>query len=293
MKLNLMLVSLIIVSSCASRNFHAENYVANINISQIPKPDVVSEGSDPLIISTKNLNQDYETLLSKGYILLGYSSFEGELDEQYNVIQQGRDTGATVILTTNAFLGVSSSTIPLLLPTSSTTYSSGSYKGTGNTNYSNSYGRHLGQSNSNYNGTFSGQTTTQSNQWVPMTVSKTIYRQTTAFFVKTNQDFKLGLYFRDLNQDERRVIEKNTGIMVTTVIENTPAFYKNIVPGDAITSINDIEIVNNAHAGSIINSNQKIETIKVVRNGKEILIPMIEKVPATREISSIEKLKKK
>lgn len=281
-----LLGSQLLLTSCASKNYHAEYYVKNIDVSQVPLPEINQMGTDPLIVSSQNLNQDYNTLLSKGYIFLGYSSFEAEMDQQYNVIQQGRDVGANIILTSNQFLGISSSTIPLLLPTSSTTYQSGSLSGSGNTRYSNSYGSYLGQSNSHFNGSYSGSSTTQSNQWVPMTVSSSVYKQTTAFFVKTNQQFKFGAYYRELNPNERKQIGRNAGVIVTTVIENTPAFFKDILVGDVIVSINDTEVSNIEQIASIINSDLGVQKIQIVRSKNTLAINFTNSEEQDRKISS-------
>ena len=282
----ILLISVITLTSCASRNFHAENYVANIDISNVPKPEKNPNGIDPLIISTENLDQDYSTLLSKGYILLGYSTFEAELDEKYNLLQQGRDVGATVVLTTNAFLGIHSTTVPLLLPTTSTSYTNGSFSGNQNTSYISSSGRYLGQGNSSFNGNVNAQTTTNSNQWVPMTVSKSMYKQTSAFFVKTNHPFKLGLYYRDLNNEERKKFETNLGVIITTVIENSPAFYNNILPGDMIISINDTTVNGFNDFSKILNSSQEINSIKFKRADKLLSVTFADKTNNSRDISS-------
>lgn len=260
----------LLINGCASRNYHAEYYVKNVDILQVPSPEIPKVGQDPLIVSSQNLNQDFGTLLSKGYIFLGLSKFEAQMDERYNVIQQGRDVGASVIITNNSFLGISSTTVPLLLPTTSSTYHTGSVSG-----YSH---------DSAFVGNYSGSTTTNSNQWVPMTVSTQIYQQTTAFFVKSNQQFKFGVYYRDLTTDEKRVFSRNSGVVVTTVIENSPAYMKNVLVGDVITAINDIEITNSGHAGSIINSSN-LQTVSVFRKDQLVSIPFIKTSPE-RTISS-------
>ena len=165
MKLSILTILLAMISGCASNNYHARYYKKNVDILQVPMPEKLVAGQDPLIFSSKNFDRDYSVLMSKGYILLGYSSFFGEMDPRYNVIQVGRDVGATIIITSNAFLGRDSSTVPLLLPTSSTTYSSGNFSGN--------------SSNNSFSGSYSGSQTTQSSQWVPITVTKNIFKQTT------------------------------------------------------------------------------------------------------------------
>ncbi len=270
MKSSIVIMLLVIISGCASNNYHSLYYKKNIDISQVPMPEKLPAGQDPQIFSTKNFDRDYSVLLSRGYILLGYSSFQGKMDPRYNVIQVGRDTGATIIITSNAFLGRDSSTVPLLLPTSSTTYSSGSFSGT---------------NNSSFSGTYNESQTTNSSQWIPITVTKNIFKQTTAFFVKTSKTFKLGVYYRDLTPKERQKNERNMGVIITTVIEGTPAFSANIIPEDIVIEVNGQKVNNFSRMSQIINTKGDITDISILRNGKKIDILFHQE--SSRGISSV------
>lgn len=260
-----ILIFTLLLLSCATKNYHSIYYKKNVDVQHIPQVEKLSKGKDPDIYTSNNFDKDYSILLSKGYILLGYSNFQGELDPKYNVIQVGREKGASVILTSNSFLGTNISTIPLLLPTSSTTYHNGNFSGSSQSTYYNQYGNQIGQSNGGYTGNYSGSSSTQGNQWVPITSSKNIYRQTTAFFVKSNQKLKFGAYYRDLTPEERQEKGRNTGVRVTIVVEDTPAFKLNLITGDIIISINDHEISNTQSLNTIIHKSNHINSISVRR----------------------------
>lgn len=52
----------------------------------------------------------------------------------------------------------------------------------------------------------------------------------------------VGLFVSDLTYEKRQEALCNVGAFVSTVYENTPAYYANMVRGDVITKINDINI---------------------------------------------------
>ena len=48
---------------------------------------------------------------------------------------------------------------------------------------------------------------------------------------------------RRLNDEERRALGRNTGVVVTIVLNDSPAFQANVIPGDVIVGLNGANIV--------------------------------------------------
>ena len=103
--------------------------------------------------------------------------------------------------------------------------------------------------------------------------------------MKTNQKFKLGAYYRDLTTKERQINETNTGVIIMTVIEGTPAFKANLIPGDVVITVNRKEVDNYSKMNQIINSPEDLTNISFIRNGEKMNILFHLEQP-TRKISS-------
>ena len=96
------------------------------------------------------------------------------------------------------------------------------------------------------------------------------YDYTVFYLVKFTNDVGFGAVLMDIDNDTRQTYKRNTGAIVSLVYRNTPAYYANIVRGDIIVKINNIEILNTYDGYSVINSLAKgrIVNIEVLRDGK-------------------------
>lgn len=87
---------------------------------------------------------------------------------------------------------------------------------------------------------------------------------------------KLGVSLRDLTLEERTDIERNKGAFIADVLEDTPAFESNVIPGDILIKISNFEVKNAAQAILLIDAVNTDEdlTITVFRKGslKEITV---------------------
>ncbi len=75
-----------------------------------------------------------------------------------------------------------------------------------------------------------------------------------------------------MNDVHRRGLERNTGAVIEIVVEKSPAFYTNVLPGDVLIKINGVDVRDAAHAIKLmtqINTNDKTATFTVIRNNKE------------------------
>lgn len=101
---------------------------------------------------------------------------------------------------------------------------------------------------------------------------------TTAKTVATNngKSPKLGVSLRDLTLEERTDIERNKGAYIVDVLDDTPAFESNVIPGDILIKISNFQVKNAAQALLLINAVDTNEDliITVFRKGglREITI---------------------
>lgn len=256
-----------LVVGCAQSGYKTF-YKANFDAKISENVALLAEGEEPKIFSTNDFDRDIKILRSKRYIPVGYSSFNGGLENNDNAITQAKAVGATVVLVSSKYTNTQTTTSALVLPDNKTTYHSGT--GTANTTYSSSNGGYLGSSNTT--GIYNGTSTTYGTKSVPITTHQRRFDQGAVFFVKSTQKLRYGLFFEDLTPEHRKLLERNTGALIDVVIEDTPAFYANLLPGDVLISIDDIAVKNTKHALEIMsNVNTAItdsSKVIVIRNGQ-------------------------
>ncbi|MCG8408865.1 MAG: PDZ domain-containing protein [Phycisphaerales bacterium] len=86
------------------------------------------------------------------------------------------------------------------------------------------------------------------------------------------QHGRFGLRLVDLNDVQRRRLERNTGAVVVKVYDDTPAFYANILVDDVIIAVNGEPVGTAADAVTklrAIDQNAGPATVTVLRRGQE------------------------
>ena len=232
---------------------------------------LLAPDQDPQIYGSDNFEQDTLTLQSKNYILIGYSSFNGALEAETGAIAQAKRLGATVVLVASQYTNTQTTTSTLFLPTTTTTYHSGNLSG--NTTYNSFSSGYLGSS-STY-GTYTGTSTTYGTQAVPITTHQRRYDQTAYYFVESTKQWRVGVLYDDLTIEQRKQYGRNTGVYIGLVIENTPAYLANVLPGDVLIEINDDPVINVNqidHLWDKAVAYKKFVKLKVIRQGKERII---------------------
>jgi hypothetical protein len=193
----------------------------------------------------------------RGYFTIGNSMFNSGHDEpESSAIAQGKAVGADLVLILNPrYTGSVTTSIPLTTPTSSTTYSTGNATAYGSGGSVTAYGS--GKS------TTYGSTTT----YIPITTPRSDYGA--IYFVK--QHFNLGAIFRDLNDAERQELQSNLGAVVQLVVDNTPAFFADVLVGDLVTAIDGVPVANSEGVGHILRERRGRQiTVAVLRKGQRI-----------------------
>jgi S1-C subfamily serine protease len=151
--------------------------------------------------------------------------------------EQAVKVGADVVLSKVAFKGSEQRVVPWTTynpGTMSMTNSNGMVTATAKNNQGGAvYG------NANYSGSSLTMTSgTYSTQMVPVTINK--YEWGATFWRKATNPI-LGVHALPLTDELRQRLQRNTGVLVKYVVENSPAFRANILEGDVIMAINDEE----------------------------------------------------
>jgi C-terminal processing protease CtpA/Prc len=200
------------------------------------------------IIETTDPQKDAQNLVQRGYHLLGESSFMSRHSEnEYLIKQQAKKVGADIVLYSEYYLGAEQISLPTLDYDSGQTFTTYTPNGLITTTSSGRYRNGM-------------QTYTVRN-----------FAHNASFWRKGKAPV-FGAYVGDLPEETRKFLQRNTGIVIQTVIDNSPAYYSNIIVGDIITSVNDIPILNAENF--IKNVVPKIQnsqcTFHIIRDGKEM-----------------------
>lgn len=228
---------LMFLTACSITNTYTEFYNQNKDNSCNVENQTFNTNQSLEIRKSEKIDEEYLSLLSNNYKCLGSSSFEW-----IRFSNKAQLKGITKLA-----------------------------KNIGATNvlYSCDYVRTI-KSNStttvfNNNGTMTTAPTTPD-------IDKYLYK---AYFLVKMTDLPLiGFMYKNISDDEKINIKRNTGIQVSIVYKDSPAYYANIVRGDVIIGINDIEIRNSNEFCEIMKKYKKEDkiTLTVIRQYQEAKI---------------------
>lgn len=263
-----VVLTCVLVAGCHISGYH-QFYKPMVDETAVKNAVTLKEvqtlGADetPRVFTTDNMDRDFRVAMSKGFLPIGESLFNGMLEPESAVIQQARDVGAVLVLVKTQYTDTQTVTTPLVLPNNQTTYSSGTAYGT--------YGRNTGSAS------YSGTTTTYGSTVVPMTYQQRRFDQGAVFFIKDLRKFRIGIVVYDLTMEMRTKLERNTGAVIRVILENSPAFEANVLPDDVLIEFNGAKILNARQALEVMKSAVPEGgkcPIKIIRNGTERTIDL-------------------
>lgn len=179
-------------------------------------------GEPQLTSGTTDARETVIQMFQSGYGLVGLADFTGPAQDRAGAIAQAKKVGASLILVSQKFQNTVSGTIPLTLPTSTTSYTSGTANAYGTGGYA--------------SGTYSGTTTTYGTQTTNIPYSVDRYEQTALFFAPL-QRRGLGIFVAPLTDAQRQQIGTNQAVQIVAVRNGSPAFLADVLPGDYLASI--------------------------------------------------------
>ncbi len=263
----LLVLCLLVLTGC--QNGFSSFYHPNFDPKNLP-PGLASsdlkyldQNETPQIFSSNDLPRDVKIARSKYWLAIGYSSFNGAMGTQDQVIRQAKALGASMVLVTSQFTENRTITTPLFIPNNQTTYYNGTTNGQIYGNNGNS---------ANYNSNTTGTATTYGTTVVPLTSVQARYNQAAVYFVRYTKQFKFGISTVPFTPELRAQYERNTGALVEIVFENTPAFNANILPGDIITELDGKVVENEIQFSKVFfdaHPANGLLPVKILRNGNE------------------------
>ena len=174
--------------------------------------------------SSGDLKADAVTMWRKGYAPLGYSAFNSSSSKIKDAFRWGKKINAKYIIIGGKHVSSSTSTIPITMPNTTTSYNQGAVNayGSGGTAY----------------GNYSGTTTTYGSRTTYIPVTNNIFYKMAVYFGEYPKKGD-GIYSRALTDEEIARYETQRGVVVSSVREGSPAYNANILPGDVIIKLND------------------------------------------------------
>ena len=231
-------------------------YQPYCDVSQLKDVEFLAEGAEPYVwqVNIKEVGDAVKLLRARGYESVGYSLFNGGYENIANAKKQAKRLKALAVIVGAEYTDTQTSTVPLSIPTSQTTYGSGTVS--------------MGSVHGNY----SGSSTTYGSTIVPITTNQRRYDQGAVYFVKDKRKYRFGLQFVNLNSEQRKVLGRNTGAVVDVVIENSPAFYSNVLEGDVIIAVDGVPVRSVEEASTAMRDvpeSVKSSTLRIIRSGVE------------------------
>lgn len=256
-KLYIFILVATAISSCASNPYKEFYFDQAGGVDLKNDIRVAKVSTSPELIYGTNVEKDSLAMAEKGYMRVGYSSFNAANIDQRLALEQAKAIGAHVVVIYSQYTKTESGVMPITTPTTQTSHTSVNATAFGNN------GR---WATANANGT----TTTYGTQtqYVPYSVDR--YDHFAEYWVKSKPPV-FGVYVKDLSADKRRDLASNKGVEITAVIMGSPAFKADILIGDVIRKIGPHEIYSQKEFNEVMPQMQgKKASIVLIRNGKTI-----------------------
>jgi len=225
MRCLLIALSTLLLAGCANpyKQFYRPNPNLAANADARTMPGVLPPEGPLQIFTTADIQRDVREMRRRGWFVIGVASFNsgGQGVTEGNLRAQAATVGAQAVLISSKYTNTVSGAVPLVLPNNSTSYTSGTATAYGPGGVVNAYG--------NSTTTTYGTTTTM----LPYSVNR--YDYGAAFFVRMRQ--RLGLYPKALDDAERQRLQTNSAVAVDFVVDGSPAFRADILPGDYVLSL--------------------------------------------------------
>ena len=213
----------------------------------------IAYGGEPeMMNSSGNSDADIEQMWRKGFAPIGYTSFETANNKTDDAVRLAKKLKARYLIVQANLQSSRTTSMPLTLPHTTTSYTNGSASAYGSGGYA--------------QGTYSGTTTTTGTQttYIPITINR--FRKTAIYFQEVPKT-GLGVFSRELTPAEMQRLETRHAVAVRFVRDGSPAYAADIFPGDIITKINGQPVAPEV-AKAAFTGPQPI-TLHVDRNGQQ------------------------
>ncbi|HLS55398.1 MAG TPA: PDZ domain-containing protein [Zeimonas sp.] len=224
---------MVLLAGCA--NPVAQFYQGMTDVRSKPAYDASARGVQ--IYTTDDFERDRLRLARKGFFPIGQSTFNAAASSvgEAQVLEHATAIGAHIVLVASRYSHTVTGATPLTIPNSSTSFSSGTATAYGPGGTVQAYG--------------TGTTTTYGSQtvMVPFSVARSDF--TMLFFAKNKN--LVGISPVPLDDATRQRLQTNIGARVESVVDDSPAFVADILPGDVVLSIDGAPVTENSFWGLI------------------------------------------
>jgi PDZ domain len=218
-------------------------YLSERRVAPPPDRSELLRGNDP--------KTDIEALAADGYVVIGTSSFNGPQGDESKVLEQAKEVGAERVLIYGKYTNTIQTAMPLTLPNTQTSLTTGSATAFGTGGTATAYG--------------SAMTTTYGTQttYVPITINR--YDYAAVYLAKVR--FAFGGNFRNLNAEESQQIGSVNGVAVVAVVHGSPAAAAGFVPGDIVTKVDGRAVPDQIQFNELLKQRQGQAVVFTVNRG--------------------------
>ena len=250
---------LVLLFAPGCENPYHKNYLSTIQkwpggvASRVLKPE-----GEPKLVTSTNMKNDSHSLLEDGYVLLGRAKFRDPTLDESQAIEQGKAVGAWVVLVSHQYVNTVTESVPFGQWTpDQTTVTEQTAQIQRDPNKPPVTVQN--QTVQTVQGQF--QTT-----YVP--VNMDYYEYSATFWAKAKPS-PIGVLVESLNDDQKKQLQTNKGVVVEVVIRGTPAYEADVLKGDVLTSLADEQIQTPDQFFDIVGRHQgEPVTLILIRDGQ-------------------------
>jgi len=248
----------LVLSGCASGYSQFYRAADGSSPELLAQRRVAPAPKEPAVDHIGQVTDDIWTAYARhGYVAIGQSAFNsGRPEPEANAVAQARKVGADlVIIIDPRYTGSTTSSIPLTVPKTTTSYTTANATAYGAGGTVNAYGNATTT-------TYGTQTT-----YIPMTVHRSDYGA--VYLVKLKYSF--GARFDDLSDAQRQQLKSNHGAVLKLIVNDTPAFRADFLPGDIVVAVDDAPTYNSAEFQRQLESSAgKTINVTIVRDDQRL-----------------------
>jgi hypothetical protein len=226
---------------------------------------LIFTAEEPKLLIGGDWKVDNNKMAEEGYWPIGYSKFNGPQINQQQAIDKAKELKASVVILYSKFIDTKSGLKPVEIPDIQTTRSKFKVDAFGSVFGSDGFAT----GSATAYGTGSSTTYGTKTMYQPYSIDR--FEHGATYWVKRKSGL-LGAMSTDLPSEIRQKIGSNKGALVFAVVKGSPAFAADIMSGDVIKKVNDVEVIDHKQFVQVMmpNANKKV-SITVLRDGKEII----------------------
>jgi S1-C subfamily serine protease len=213
-------------------------------------------GEPRLVRGDPNPTQTIANMFEQGLWPIGVSDFVGPSANVNDALKQAKDVGAAIVAITSNYQSTATGAFPLTLPNNTTSYTTGSANIVGSGGFA--------------TGSYNGMTTSYGTQTTMIPYSVDRYEQVALYFAPLNRQ-GAGVMYLPLTDTQRQQLGTNQAVSVVAVRTGSPAFLADILPGDAVLSIDGRRVYDvDTGKQALLSAVGRPSNIVLIRDGKTI-----------------------